>query len=299
MTSNVVPLRAELPWTVQAEAEAASSAKAEDERFWSVTTIIDNVGSSGGLTGWTANTVAEAALDTGEVWNAMLRRGERKEAIAYLANARFRPRPGAAMSDRAAGSKFHALAERWIFDEARPPCDEPDLVPLLDSFEQWLDVVQPSFEALEMTVYAPQYRYAGTLDGIATVNGMHGVLDYKCTLQHDDERTRKGPWNSVALQLAAYRHAQFVAVWKARRYENFSRRYYLLSPGERAMAVAMPATDHGLVLHVSPDHCDLHVVATGEETFEGFLAAVDATRWLELEGDAVWIDRFDLNTGRD
>lgn len=297
MTSNVVPLRNELPWTTSAEADQPSAAKADDERFWSVTTIIGNVGGAGGLTGWTANAVAAAAIDSEDVWRPMVERGEHDEAVRYLAGARFRPRAGNTMTDRDAGTVFHGLAEQWVYDGVRPPCDVPEVVPLLDSFDKWLDVAQPTYEALEMVVYAPQYHYAGQLDAVATVNGLRGVLDYKTSLDHDGAK-RKGPWNTVALQLAAYRWAEFVAVWKARRYENFSRRYYLLSPGERAMAVPMVPTDNGLVLHVTPDHADLHVVATGPDVWEGFLAAVDATAWLELQADSVFLDSTHLNTRR-
>jgi hypothetical protein len=60
------------------------------------------------------------------------------------------------------------------------------------------------------------------------------------------------------LQLAAYRHAEFAAVWRARRFEQYSRRYYLLNPEERAMALPMPKTDGGLVIHITPEHCDVY-----------------------------------------
>jgi hypothetical protein len=300
---TVLPLHGDkLPWTPQAEADAPETAKKDDERFWSVTTIIANIGDSGGLTGWTANRVANSAIDNESVWRAMLARGQHDEAVKYLAGSRFQPRPGHSMTDREIGSAFHALAEQWIYDGARPTVevgnakDRHAINQLLDNFGKWLDIAQPVFEALEMTVYNPALHYAGTLDGICVVNGIRAVIDYKTSLDHDEPKKRKGPWATTALQLAAYRHASFVAVWKARRYEKFSRRYYLLNDSERALAVRMPAVDTGIVLHVTPDHADTYIVDTGFKTFEGFLAAVDATAWLELEADNVFIDTTMLNT---
>jgi hypothetical protein len=300
---TVLPLHGDkLPWTAQAEADAPEIAKKDDERFWSVTTIIANIGDSGGLTGWTANRVATSAINNETIWRAMLARGQHDEAVRYLAGSRFQPRQGHTLTDKDIGSAFHALAEQWIYDGTRPTVetgnqqDRHAIGQLLDSFGRWLDIAQPVFEALEMTVYHPDLHYAGTLDGICVVNGVRYVIDYKTSLDRDDNR-RKQPWKTNALQVAAYRHAQFVAVWKARRYEKFSRRYYLLNPTERALAVPMPATDTGLILHVTPDHADSYVANTGDQTFEGFLAAIDATAWLELEADNVFIETTMLNTG--
>lgn len=287
----------QLPWTPQAEAEQPTGAKPDDERMWSVTTIISNVGDAGGLVEWACGRAADCAIDQSNVWRNMIDGDQRAEARKFIAGARRRPRPGRKMTDADIGKRFHRLAEQWIYDGKRPACDDSDVNALLNSFGRWLDTAQPVFEALEMTVYHPDLHYAGTLDGIVTINGLRAVIDYKTSLDLDGHK-RKQPWKTVALQLAAYRHAQYVAVWKARVYERFSRRYYLLSPAERAMAMSMPVTDTGLVLHVTPDHADTYIVATGEQTFEAFLAAIDATAWFELEADGVFIDQTLLDCER-
>jgi hypothetical protein len=131
-----------------------------------------------------------------------------------------------------------------------------------------------------MTVYHPGYGYAGTLDGIATIDGTRVIIDYKTAKQSFDGRgNRKKPWVDVALQLAAYRNAEFAAIWRARRYEQYSRRYYLLSGDERAMAVPVPHTDGGIVVHLTPHHCDVYPVDCGPEIHTAFLYAIEAARW--------------------
>ena len=281
----------ELPWQPEAEAAPQPGAK-EDARFWSVTTMLGQIGESGGLVQWAAQKTAAAAIADLDIWRAMVDRGQEKEALSYLAGARFRPRPGCTLSDTDAGSLFHALAERWIFDGKRPPCDVAEVNALLDSFGKWLDAFQPTYDALEMTVYNPSFRYAGTLDAIINVEGERFIVDYKSTLDDDSGRQRKRPWHSVAPQLAAYRHAEYVALWKARKEEKWSRRYYLLNDEERRAALPMPDIAGGYCLHVSPYHADLYYVQTGDDVWRnGFLAAVDAAHWtLQLADTAIDID---------
>jgi hypothetical protein len=289
MTDEVVPFPvAGLPWQLEAEQDEPQKPLKQDLTLWSVTTIIRQIGGAEGLINWAVGKTADAALEDQAIWQAMVDKGQHKEARAYLAGARWRPRPGCSLTDAEAGSLFHRLAERWIFDGRRPPCDNREVNALLDSFGKWLDSAQPTFDALEMTVYNPLEGYAGTLDAIISVDGKRFVLDYKTSLD-PDEGKRKKPWHSVAPQLAAYRHAQFVAVWKARCEERYSRRYYLLSEDERANALPMPEIEGGYCLHVTPWHEDLYYVRTGDDIYrDGFLSAVDAARWtLRLADTAI------------
>lgn len=280
-----------LPWQLEAEGPPERG-NPHDLRLWSVTTVIRQVGAPDGLVAWAAGRTADAALDDYEIVGAMLERGQRGDAYKYLTGARFRPRAGATLTDADAGTEFHRLAERWIFDQSRPPCDYPEVTPLLDSFARWLEEFTPRYEALEMTVYHPEHLYAGTLDAIINVDGHLYVLDYKTSLDPDQGSRRKRPWHSVAPQLAAYRHAQYVAVWKARTEEKWSRRYYLLSEDERRNALPMPAIEGGYCLHITPDHADLYPVRCGEDIFrDGFLAATDAANWtLRLADTALDVD---------
>src|SRR5690606_2430853 len=143
----------------------------------------------------------------------------------------------------------------------RPDVDD-EVRPFLDQFDRWLQRFSPVYRATEVTVYHPDLGYAGTLDALLSI-GDHGspaipgtdavefIGDYKSTRNVEDSRgqpTKPYP-EQVALQLAAYRWAKYAAVWRPRRHERFRRRYYLLSPAERAMAQPVPRVDTGLVIH--------------------------------------------------
>jgi hypothetical protein len=69
------------------------------------------------------------------------------------------------------------------------------------------------------------------------------------------------------------------AVWRPRRMEQYRRRYYLLGQAEREMAVPVPEVDTGLVIHITPDHCDAYPVECGPDIFEAFLFVQEAARW--------------------
>jgi hypothetical protein len=285
--TNVVSLRpGTLPFQAQAEEEDPTQPGPEDDRFWSVTTLMRAIGTDDGLIHWSAQRAADAALGEQDVWMPMARRHP-AEARKWLANARYRPRAGHKLMDADIGTAFHRCAEEWVVTGTRPPAPDPDVDVLLDSFAVWLDHHQPEHHAAELTVYNPTYHYAGTLDGIADVGGYRWVIDYKTSLDSwKPNGERKRPFQNVCLQVAAYRWAEFAAVWRSRREEKWGRRTYLLSPTERAMAVPMPPVDGALVVHVTPEHVDTYPVRCDEMVFhEGFLCALDAFAWLRKEPD--------------
>jgi hypothetical protein len=103
------------------------------------------------------------------------------------------------------------------------------------------------------------YEYAGTLDAILHLpkhvdlfgNG-HVVVDYKTSA--------KGPYPEVALQLAAYRNADFA----------------VLADGTK---VDIPEITGGAVLSiVPPDPCKLIEVDCGPGVFDVFLAIQEVYR---------------------
>ncbi|MEP7114434.1 MAG: hypothetical protein ABI862_14305 [Ilumatobacteraceae bacterium] len=257
----------------------------QDERLWSVTTILKAFGDSEGLIHWTAIETAKAAVKQLKTLTAMA--DDEDAAIEWLTGARFRASKGERSATKL-GEDVHAACEQYVVTGTRPalgdqlPNGEMDAEtsPYVDSFELWLDRFQPQYTAAEMTVYNTEYGYAGTLDGHAIVDGTPVILDYKTSkLSFDGRGKRKKPWVDVALQLAAYRHAPTAAVWRARRFEQWSRRYYLLNQDERELAVPTPVTDGGLVIHLTPDHCDVYPIDCGPAVFEAFLYAVEAARW--------------------
>lgn len=277
----------ELP--LQAEAEIDARPKPDDERFWSVTTIIKATGSDEGLINWSAQRTAQVALESEKTWQAIREDQGDDAAVKWLADARFKPPKGQRTATKL-GSAVHAALEQYVVTGTPPAHGTPlgqdlgemddEIVPYVRTFDLFLNRFQPTFEAAELTVYNPTYGYAGTGDGIAVVSGTRVLHDYKTARESwDAQGNRKKPWADVGLQLAAYRHAEFAAVWRARRFEQYSRRYYLLNPDERAMALPMPKTDGGLVIHITPEHCDVYPVECDETIFEAFLYAIEAARW--------------------
>ena len=58
------------------------------------------------------------------------------------------------------------------------------------------------------------------------------------------------------------------------------RRYYLLGPQERELAVPVPPVDGGVVIHITPEHCIAYPVKCDVEVHEAFLYVLEAARWL-------------------
>lgn len=63
---------------------------------------------------------------------------------------------------------------------------------------EWLKENNVEFLHIERPIYSRRYRYSGRLDGVAKVNGVLSLLDYK---------TGRGIYPEFRLQTAAYNHA--------------------------------------------------------------------------------------------
>lgn len=272
-----------------------------DERLWSVTTILKAFGDSEGLIYWSVNETAKAAVK-GLKTLTTLAADDEDQALEWLSGARFRGGKGERSATKL-GEDVHAACEQYVVSGKRPAAGDPlpngavddEVSPYLSSFELWLDRFQPEYTAAEMTVYNPEYGYAGTLDGHVVVDGTPVIIDYKTSKQSLDGRgKRKRPWVDVALQMAAYRYAPMAAVWRARRFEQYSRRYYLLNEDERQLAIPTPVTEGGLVIQLTPQHCDVYPVDCGPDVFEAFLYAIEAARWSMFTSKKVFGDPLAL-----
>lgn len=249
----------------------------DDTRHWSVTTILGCLKAEG-LLYWTAEEAAKAAVNSAASLQSRIEEEGREAVIKWLRDARFRRAKGERTAAEL-GTAVHEACESYALTGQRPDVD-PEVQPFLDQFDRWAQEFQPVYQAAEVTVYNPTYGYAGTCDAFLTVGGVRFIADYKTSRKSFDARGNPtGPYPEVALQLAAYRHAELAAVWRPRRMEKFRRRYYLLSPAEREMAVPVPEVDTGLVIHITPDHCDAYPVECGPEIFEAFLFVQEAARW--------------------
>jgi hypothetical protein len=279
---------------MSAEAEIEAQPDDSDDRLWSVTTILKSFGDSEGLIQWTAAETARAAVASLPTITAMAG-DDPGAAVEWLKQARFRPAKGARSATKL-GTDVHACCEMYVVTGKRPELGTPlpngildaEVDPYIDSFELWLERFQPEYVAAEVTVYNEQFGYAGTADGYAVVEGTPVIIDYKSAKESFDARgKRRRPWTDVAMQLAAYRHAPKAAVWRARKFESYGRRYYLLNADERELAVDTPTVEGGLVIHLTPQHCDVYPVLCDETVFDAFLYAVEGARWTSVTSKRV------------
>ncbi|MGA5467150.1 hypothetical protein [Mycobacterium sp. NPDC050041] len=281
----------------------------DDLTLWSVTTIIGVIDKPA-LLYWAAEQTANAAIDSVSTWQAMADDEGRDAAVKWLRDARFR-RPKTRLSDAALGSVNHKVCETYALTGQKPTKDfVTELIVaeggpnvdvdaevktvgiMLNQFDGWLQRFTPSYQATEVCVYNPTYGYAGQADAFLTIDGVRFIADYKSTRNPRDSQGRpKTPYpEQVGLQLAAYRNAEYAAVWRPRRFEKWRRRYYLLGATERELAVPVPEVDTGLVIQITPEACESYPIRCDEEVHEAFLYALEVFRWVQETSKTVMTD---------
>jgi hypothetical protein len=245
--------------------------------LWSVTTIIGNGLPKPAIAGWQAKSIAEFAVANWRQIGGMLGavRLMRTQdsgsfiisdpdavdgAVDWLKGAPWRE----SKRKMSVGSAVHAEAEAYALGTPRPE-PLPAVAPYLISFRNFLEDFKPDFELVEATVFNVTEGYAGTLDAVAKVGGRRFLFDWK---------TGKDIYPDVALQLAAYEHAEGV----------------LLRDGTTA---PMPTVDGCCALHLTehdpelaaldPTYRGYYVVpvATGKPAFDAFLYVREVMRWME------------------
>lgn len=281
----------------------------DDLQLWSVTTII-GVLDKPALLYWAAEQTANAAIDSTKTWQAMADDEGRDAAVKWLRDARFR-RPKTKLSDSALGTVIHKVCETYaltgskpdrefaaqlIVDAGGPQVDIDGEVAVvgqsLNQFDGWLQRFTPSYQATEVCVYSSEYGYAGQCDAFLTIDGVRFIADYKSSRNPRDGQGRaKTPYpEQVGLQLAAYRNADYAAVWRPRRFEKMRRRYYLLGPTERELAVPVPEVDTGLVIQITPESCESYPIRCDAEVHTAFLYCLEAFRWMQETSKTVMTD---------
>jgi glutaredoxin-related protein len=168
------------------------------------------------------------------------------EAVRYLKGIPYAHR------DRAAdlGTSLHEAIEAHTLGRPYPPWPIT-IQTRMGHFVQFLEDWQPIFDQAEATVYNRSEKYAGTLDAIIDLDGRKILLDVK---------SGKGVYPEVALQLAAYRYAEFIG----------------LPDGSEA---GMPQVDECAVLHLTDEGYQLVPVVADERVFKAFLYAREVFRW--------------------
>lgn len=223
-----------------------------DESFYSVTSQLSALGKPW-LGAWAAKMVAEYAVEYREEWTTLPKAG----AIRLLKGAPWEKRDAAGNL----GTAVHDAIEAAVLGQSRPEYPE-NVAPRMAHFDRFVEDFRPKWLASEAAVFSRKYRYAGTLDAIVEIGDETLLLDVK---------TSKDVYPEYALQLAAYRHAEFLG----------------LADGSEA---EIPATDGAAVLHITPDDYRLIRVRADEEIFRYFLYVSQCFRWMRETSKTAILD---------
>lgn len=227
-----------------------------DEEFTSVTTIIGGGVPKPALVNWAAKRVAEIAVAKERIWRQM---DLDSEKVDWLKRAPYREKEGAALQ----GSAIHDWAEKRVLGLPVTVEDLPvEQRPYAESFLRFVHDMRPVWEMSEASVYNRAHGYAGTLDALLHVELASEVVEaLRFATGWDftglglvDYKTSKGVYGETALQLAAYRHAEFVG----------------LPDGTEA---PMPPVEWCAILHITDRGYQLIPVDADALAFEYFLAA--------------------------
>ena len=105
-----------------------------------------------------------------------------------------------AISEKSAeeGSLVHEVAEALLMGES-PEVPEA-IAPAISAFRSFMEqkTIEVAEGGIERRIMHPEYRYAGTIDVLARINGKFGVLDIK---------TSQSIYRDYNLQTAAYQEA--------------------------------------------------------------------------------------------
>lgn len=233
------------------------------EKFPSVTTILSKGIPKPALIKWAGNMVARIAVEDVEHWMSL----SDEEAIAYLAG-----QPDARRNSSAnLGSVIHAAAEAYSKGEEYTPKTpiSDKAAAYVQGFKNFVADKKPKFLATEAPVFSRTHSYAGTLDSIVRIGRTNWILDTK---------TGNRVYPDVALQLAAYSHAEFIGV-------------------DGKTEEALPIIKKGAVLHLSENDYQFIPTRIDEEVFEHFLSVKDTYYWTEQLSKVVL--RPEIREGRD
>ena len=259
----------------------------EPERFWSVTTIIKGGLPSPALTAWGMKSVAEFATANYRQLYAMCSASYRfvrdasgavtavvddpdavVSAIDWLKGAPYRERERKAD----AGTAIHEQAEAYVLGKPLPPA-QPSIRAQVAAFRQFLADFRPKYARVaerdhwlaEASVYNRTERYAGTLDAIADIPGLGRVLiDYKSS---------KGVYPETALQLAAYRHAEFIGLPDGTEWP--------MPPVDGCAVLHLPAHDEGWEPTADDPGYAFKPVIADEQVFRAFKYVREVFRFME------------------
>lgn len=212
-----------------------------------VTTLLSGGLPKPALPRWAANTVAEYVADNPEAIQQLRTMG-RWPMVNALKGIPWEQRDRAG----AKGTEVHKLAEQIVHGtEVEVP---GHLVGHVEGYARFLDAWNVEPLLVERQIANREHWYAGTFDLIATVNGEPTFLDIK---------TSKGVYGETALQIAAYRNAEF---WQ----------------DDDGLEQPLPETVKAGVLHVREDGTDFVPVDSSDAPWRCFLHVAWVAKQVDL-----------------
>lgn len=234
-------------------ADPANSSKRGGARFYtwegveypSVTSVLKVINKPF-LVPWAAKMVAERAVSVAPQLGKMVEE-DLEDTLRFLKNAHYRRSSTAANL----GTQIHEYLDAQTTGAPLPEVP-PEAKPYLRGAQMWLDDYKPEFTHTECTFYSKEHAYAGTADFIAWIGSEPQLVlgDYK---------TGKGVYPEVALQLAAYRYADFMVI--------------------DGKETDMPPIEAGAVVHVQKESYAHIPIRCDQQVFYAFRSARDLFGW--------------------
>jgi hypothetical protein len=223
-----------------------------------VTTLLNGGLPKPQLVGWAARTVAEYVAEHREDVRMMLDGWDSQRIVDDLKGAHERQRDAAA----GRGTEVHKLADALM--HGQDVIVPPELAGYVESCVRFLDEWRVEPLVTEVVVASRQWRYCGTLDFVGRLpDGTIVLGDYKTS--------RSGIFGDVALQLAAYAHAEV----------------YLDRDGEER-SIASLGIDKALGVSLLPDRYRVHELAIGEDVWKAFLHVAWVARNVTRDTTSAW-----------
>lgn len=237
------------------------------EKIPGITTILDGGMPKKALINWAGDATAEYAVDQ---WEDLSRLSV-SERLKRIKAGRYEKRDAAANK----GTQIHKLAERLIAGErVVVPEGLEGYVQACVDFLNDFDVRQIHVEAV---VYSDSQHHVGTTDLIADIL-LPDMPDYDDIPRNDEgysrglfdwKTSRSGIFGDVALQLAPYRHSEF-----------------LIDPST-GNVIDMPSVDLTAGIHLRPDGYSLVPLITDNTVYRDFLYIREVARIAEGLRDLV------------
>lgn len=208
------------------------------------------------LANWAAKMVAEFAVEEIETIRSLVENGKATDATKLLKGAPWSKRDDA--GDR--GTAIHLAAEALARGHEIPDLENEDELDCAIAVEAFLKKRGSKILGTEITVFNPAVGYAGTFDlWEMDTEGMLWLLDWKSS---------KSVYAEHAVQLAAYRHAEFAVVQRKDAGNGKEEKWT-----GKVIPWGPDRVDRMGVVHVRPDGATLYPVRYDTRLWTTFRAA--------------------------